>query len=308
MSVVQRIAVLAAAVSYCLAQEPKRPPITGIAHVAIYAHDVEKARAFYEGFLGFAEPFRLDKPDGSLSMAFIKVNDHQYIELSPETAPGTDRLNHISVETTDIEGMRRYLESKGVPVPASVGTGRIKNRNFNVKDPDGHTVEFVEYMPDGWSMRDKGKFLPERVSAKILHLGILVGSLDASINFYGGILGFQETWRGSKDGKTLNWVNMKVPDGDTYLEFMLYRQIPGPTARGVEHHICLEVADIEKAKSWLVARPGASGYDRLLEIRTGINRRRQLNLYDPDGTRSELMEPHTVDGQPVESSSAPPPR
>jgi lactoylglutathione lyase len=31
-------------------------------------------------------------------------------------------------------------------------------------------------------------------------------------------------------------------------------------------------------------------------------------VFDPDGTRAELMEPVTVDGKPPESSSAPPPR
>jgi lactoylglutathione lyase len=45
-----------------------------------------------------------------------------------------------------------------------------------------------------------------------------------------------------------------------------------------------------------------------LEIRTGTNRKRQLNLYDPDGTRLELMEPHTVDGKPAPPSTAAPPR
>jgi lactoylglutathione lyase len=45
-----------------------------------------------------------------------------------------------------------------------------------------------------------------------------------------------------------------------------------------------------------------------MEMRTGINRKRQLNLFDPDGTRSELMEPATIDGTPTPSSTAPPPR
>jgi lactoylglutathione lyase len=45
-----------------------------------------------------------------------------------------------------------------------------------------------------------------------------------------------------------------------------------------------------------------------MEIRTGTNRKRQLNLFDPDGTRSELMEPKTVDGKPVPPATAPPPR
>lgn len=288
--------------------EPVRPKITGIAHIAIFAHDLDKSRAFYKDFLGFGEPFTLANPDGSMAMSFIKVNDRQYIELFPETAPATDRLNHISVETGDIEAMRVYLASKGYPVPAKPNLGRIKNLSFTVKDPDGHGVEFVQYMPDGWSMREKGKHMPERVSARMLHVGILVGELERAMKFYRDVLGFQEIWRGSRNGQVLDWVNMRVPDGDTYVEFMLYGEIPAQTARGSQHHLCLEVPDIEKSKAWLAARPAAKDYARPMEIRTGINRRRQLNLFDPDGTRSELMEPRTVDGVPATSATAPPPR
>ena len=52
--------------------------------------------------------------------------------------------------------------------------------------------------------------------------------------------------------------------------------------------------------------PARKAYTRPLEIKTGINRKRQLNLFDPDGTRIELMEARTVDGKPTPSSSAPP--
>jgi len=287
------IALLAATPVVSAADEPARPHITGIAHMAIYVHDMEKSRAFYHDFLGYDEPYQLNNPDGTLSMTFFKVNERQYIEVFPERAPGTDRLNHISLETDDIEGLRRYLAAKGVKVPAKPGVGRIGNQNFNITDPDGHTVEMVQYMPDGWTVREKGKYLPDRVSTRIMHVGIL---------------GFQEIWRGSHDGKILSWVNTKVPDGDTYIEFMLYDQIPGPTARGTAHHMCLEVPDLDKAKAWLEARPAMKQYTRTLEIRTGTNRKRQLNLYDPDGTRLELMEPHTVDGKPAPPSTAAPPR
>jgi len=269
---------------------------------------MEKARAFYKDFLGLGEPFSLNKPDGDLSMTFIKVNDRQYIELFPEVEAGSDRLNHISVETDNAEAMRVYLASKGIKVPDKVGVGRIKNLNFSVKDPDGHGVEFVQYTPDGWSMREKGKYMPERVSTRMMHVGILVGALEPAMKFYRDILGFQEFWRGSRDGQVLNWVNMRVPDGDTYVEFMLYDKLPAPTARGSAHHICLEVPDIAKSKAWLEARPVAKNYSRPMEIRTGTNRKRQMNLFDPDGTRSEVMEPVTVDGKPTPSATAPPPQ
>jgi lactoylglutathione lyase len=72
--------------------------------------------------------------------------------------------------------------------------------------------------------------------------------------------------------------------------------------------VCLEVPDIDKAKAWLESRPAMKQYTRPLEIRTGTNCKRQMNLYDPDGTRLELMEPHTVDGKPTPSSTAAPPR
>jgi lactoylglutathione lyase len=290
------------------AGDPARPHITGVAHMAIFVHDMAKSRAFYHDFLGYDEPYRLNNPDGALSMTFFKVNDRQYIEVFPERAPATDRLSHISFETDDIEGLRRYLAAKGVKVPAKAAVGRIQNQSFNTTDPDGHTVEMVQYMPDGWSLREKGKYMPDRVSDRIMHVGILVGSLEPALQFYGGILGFPEIWRGSRDGKILDWVNMKVPDGDTYVEFMLYDQLPAPTARGTAHHMCLEVPDLDKAKAWLDARPARKQYTRALEIHTGINRKRQLNLYDPDGTRLELMEPHTVDGTPAPSSTAPPRR
>lgn len=290
------------------AQQPKRPPITGIAHYAVFVSDVDKARLFYKDLLGYGEPFDLKNPDGSLSLTFIKINDRQYVEIFPEKAPATDRLNHISLETTDAEAMRLYLASQGIPVPPQVNRNRIGNRSFNVKDPDGHTLEFTEYLPGGASMREKGKFAgPERISDRMAHFGIIVTSLDPAMHFYRDILGFRETWRGSSTGKVLSWVNVAVPEGDDYIEFMLYAVPLDETKRGSAHHICLFVPDIEKSKAILQQRAAKTGYSRPLEIRTGTNRKHQLNLFDPDGTRVELMEPVTVDGKPAPSSTAPPP-
>ena len=142
----------------------------------------------------------------------------------------------------------------------------------------------------------------------MLHLGILVGDLAVAKKFYGDVLGFSEFWRGSSDGTVLSWVNMRVPDGTDYIEFMLYKDLPQPDRRGTAHHICLEVPDMDKAVAMLEAKPARQGYDRSMEIRVGRNRRRQCNLFDPDGTRVELMEPDTIDGQPTPPSTAPPPR
>jgi lactoylglutathione lyase len=289
--------------------QAQRPRILGVAHAGIYAHDIAAARTFYETFLGYGEPVTIKQADGSLSFAFVKVNERQYVELFPEREPGSDRLAHIALETDDAEGMRQYLASRGVTVPPQTRDGRVGNTNFTVKDPDGHNVEFVQYRPESLTSKAAGYYLGrDRISTRILHLGITVANLDAANRFYADILGCREFWRGSRDGKVLNWVNMRVPDGNDYVEFMLRSGKPDPATLGTDHHIALEVPDMAAALAALRPRAERTGYTRPMEIRTGINRKRQLNLFDADGTRVELMEPTTVDGRPAPSSNAPPPR
>jgi lactoylglutathione lyase len=137
------------------------------------------------------------------------------------------------------------------------------------------------------------------------HVGLVVTKLDPEYKFYTEILGFKETWRGSSTGKILSWVNLKVPDGDDYLEFMLSTDEPAPTARGSAHHICLQVPSVAASIETLKSRPYFKNYDRPIVEKVGINRKRQANLYDPDGTRTELMEPTTIDGKPTPPSTAP---
>lgn len=287
----------------------QRPKILGIAHMALFVSDLDKSRAFYKDFLGYGEPYALKRPDGSDRIAFIKINEDQYLELFAEPPKQDGHMNHISVSTDSADGMRDYLASKGVKVPEKVGKGKIGNSNFNIVDPDGHTVEIVQYEPDSWTRQARGKYMPDtRISTEMRHVGVTVKDLDASMKFYGDILGFQEIWRGSSSGRVLSWVNMRVPDGDNYLEFMLYSKPLDPKEMGVKDHICLIVPDVAKAVALLKARPAAKDYTQPMEIKVGVNGKRQVNLFDPDGTRIELMEPNTADGKPVPSSTAPAPK
>ena len=302
------LAVLVAAASVLPAAEVARPRILGISHAAFYVSDMAKAREFYEGLLGFASPFTLPLPAGG-ELVWIKINDRQTVELFPATgiAPEADRLYHVALEVEDAEAMRLYLQSKGVTVPAKTAVGRIGNKNYFIKDPNGNTVEITEYLPDGWTRREQGRFLPDtRISARMSHVGIMVGQLDASLKFYGEILGFTETWRGGA-GPLLSWVNLKVPDGADYIEFMLYDSPPSRESLLTRHHICLEVADVARAAEILNARPFPAGCKPPTPMKTGVNGKRQVNYYDPDGTRVEIMEPGTIDGKPRPPSTAPPP-
>jgi len=291
-------------------QTVQRPRITGISHVGYFVSDLPKAIAFWTDFLGYQESYDLKKPGtDDVRIAFIKINDHQHIELfnEPPTKPH-NMLSHICFTVDNVEQMRAYLRAKGILVGVGGAKTRTGDYAFEIKDPDGTLVEFVQTLPDGLEAKAAGKFLPPtRIADRIYHLGFLVADSQKAIDFYGGILGFHETWRGGGNPAELSWINMQVPDGTDYVEFMLYGKLPEPSQWGGKNHIPLVVPDIAKSVADLKARPAYTAYGKPLDIHTGVNQTRQVNMYDPDGTRVALMEPNTVTGKPTPPSTAPPP-
>ena len=268
-----------------------RPPIVGVANIGLKTDNLAAAREFYGHILGFQEPFAVDKPTGGLMLTYFKVNDHQYIELFPNLAsPTEDRLSHIAFETTDAQALRDYLAAQGVTAPETVKPGLDGNLSFVVKDPDGHSVEFVEYLPGSLQGRNRGKFLPHtRISQRIIHVGVTVLDRAAADRFYKDILGFQLMWYGGMSDDRVDWVDMRVPEGSDWLEYMLNVHNPSQRTLGVMHHLALGVPNVEAAYKTVVDR----GY-KAEQPKIGRDGKWQLNLYDPNYTRAELMEPKPV--------------
>jgi catechol 2,3-dioxygenase-like lactoylglutathione lyase family enzyme len=297
------------------ATTPSRPKITGLSHVALWVKDVDRSRAFFKRYLGFDEPYSLLNPDGSLQLTFIKISDRQWVELFPANAQkpdNPDNLFHVALATDDAPAMLTYLIAKGVkgpggkPLPTTLTPGKIGNLGYFIEDPDGHVIEIVQLMPQSWVSQHLGQNLPPTaIARRISHAGIMVRDLAATLRFYGDILGFKEFWRGSGNGKELSWVNIRVPDGDDYLELMLYGAAPTAERMHTMNHFCLEVPDVPQVAAILRGRPLPAGEKATSAAKVGVNRKTQINCYDPDGTRVEVMEDHTVDGHPAPSSPAP---
>ncbi len=267
---------------------PERPPIIGVAHIGLETNDIAAARQFYGKGLGYLEPFSLDKPAGGLMLTYFKVNDHQYVEVFPDLKSDTqDRLSHIAFETTDIRRLRDYLASRGVKVPDAVPKGRDGNLSMMLKDPDGHNVEFVQYMPGSLHSRNFGKFLSDsRVSDHIIHVGVTVEDRAAADRFYKEILGFKMMWYGGMDDSRVDWVDMRTPEGSDWLEYMLNVHNPSPRQLGVMNHFALGVQKVQAAYKTVLER----GLKPPEPPKIGRDGKWQLNLYDPNYTRAELME------------------
>jgi catechol 2,3-dioxygenase-like lactoylglutathione lyase family enzyme len=266
---------------------PERPPIVGVAHIGLKVSDLAAADNFYGHVLGF-DHFSLNKPTGGLMLNYYKVNDHQYIEIYPTlTNLNDDRMTHFAFETTNIQQLRDYLAAKGVKVPATLKPGLDKNVSMMVKDPEGHDVEFVQYMPGSLHSSYFGKLMPStRVSQRMIHVGVTIHDRTAADGFYRDILGFQMTWYGGKTDSETDWVDMRVPDGTDWLEYMLNVRNPSPKQLGVMHHLALGVPSIQPAYKTVLSR----GYTPPQPPKIGRDGKWQLNMYDPNDTRAELME------------------
>lgn len=284
-----------------------RPRLLGVARITLRASDLDRSTSFYRDLLGFPEAGRRG------SARRFQINQRQYVELRQGLDPGQDRMISVSLQTDQLEAMRRYLGARGWKVPPAVAVDAWGDRTFQVADPEGRWLEFVEYRSRASERalaEAKSLPSPHQISRRLMHAGIIATDVPRATRFYGETLGLQEFWRGQgRESNFLSWINLRLPESQDYVELMLYGQEPPGDRRGSAHHLCLEVAEIETARQLLDTNPGRAVYDRPLEIRVGVNRRRQLNLFDPDGTRSELMEPRTIDGAPPPSSTAPfPPR
>ncbi len=158
------------------------------------------------------------------------------------------------------------------------------SRFFIVEDPEGHRVEFVE--------RGKVEAAPPAAAAAsrhMIHTGFLVYRRDAEDHFYRDILGFRPYWHGGMKDSETDWVSLQVPDGTDWLEYMLNQpQHPDLRTTGVMNHISLGVADMKKAQAILESHNWKPHGDEKAQL--GKDGKWQLNIYDPDLTRVELME------------------
>jgi len=257
----------------------ERPHILGIDHVVFYTTAPEGVRKLYSDVLGLAAA---DPVEAGQSVRYLVGT--QWVGYSPAPDPkATDRMDHVAFRTDNIAALRRYLVEKGYK-PSEIQGQSDHSLYFTMKDPEGHAIEFVE--------RGKSETpapSASAVSRHMIHVGFLVYDRAAEDHFYLGVLGFRPYWHGGMKDNETDWVAQQVPDGSDWLEYML-NQPPHPDLQltGVMNHVSLGVADMKKAQALMEAHGWKPHGEEKAEI--GKDGKWQLNVYDPDLTRVELME------------------
>jgi catechol 2,3-dioxygenase-like lactoylglutathione lyase family enzyme len=278
-------------------KDHQRPKILGIASLHFYSTNLPAARTFYSQIIdpGIActiceghdlDPILIELPSGQ-SVSFT----------APQGAPPPNLLAEVVLATDDVEALRKYLAANKVkidkrerpnnadnstpPVKAPFPSPRSSpvQTDFTVTDPDGHRIGFIQ-VAKGWS--------PSNTDAlRIIHAGFIVNDRSAEDHFYKDILGFHLYWHGGMKDGVDNWVAMQVPDGTDWIEYML--NIPANASKhtlGVMNHMALGVTNIHATQERIIA----NGAKPAEQPKVGRDGKWQLNLYDPDETRTEFME------------------
>jgi catechol 2,3-dioxygenase-like lactoylglutathione lyase family enzyme len=286
--------VTAAAAQYGPKPASVRPKITGISHLAVYTSDAAATEHFYTVSVGAVKMADPENPQG----VRYALSATQFIEVLPLPAgAGVNRLDHIGLNTESAEGMRKYLAAKGWTTPAHVERAKDGSRWFDVLDAEGNTIQFLQLPANA-----KPVDAPNAIGHHIIHVGMLVHDRATEDKFYRDLLGFRPYWWGGRGGKVaVEWVSQQVPDGHDWIEYMLAagpgKGIPADITQqtlGVLDHFSIGEASVPDAYKVLVSADRLSGrHDQAPKI--GLDGKYQFNLYDPDGTRVEMMNFHATE-------------
>jgi len=266
--------------------QQKRPAITGISHMCVYSSDAVASDHFYGHILGATKGA---DPQNSMGTRYY-FSPTQFVEVLPLPAEhDISRMGCVAYNTSDATGLSRYLKANGVKDLSEVRQGSDGSQWFETKDPEGNPVQFIQ--PNSQAAAPKAR----PIGTRVIHVGYLVHDRKAQDHFYREILGFRPYWFGGMEPGHVDWVSQQVPDGHDWLEYMMVGE--GSTVPlgkvdqrqlGVLNHFSIGVPNMEQAVTTLI------GEDRLSPRHDGPQMGKdgkwQANLYDPDGTRVELME------------------
>jgi catechol 2,3-dioxygenase-like lactoylglutathione lyase family enzyme len=255
---------------FCVTQLPAQTSqITGIAHIAYRAADLDKEVAFFQK-LGFEQAFANISPEGKVTESFIKVNDHQFIEVYPPgAAPDQMGWMHVCYESADLNALYSTLAAHAL-TPSPVRKAGAGNLLTVLKDPEGRVTEFTQYMPGSRHTLDQGKHLGEhRVSDLMTGFELPVPDLETARKFYVSGLGFEAR----EDRNGLRITAPGAPDVRIQIR---------ASAAGAQPATIFRVADVAAATKQLQA----AGL-------TVTQKRNRITVTDPDGNAFAFVAPPT---------------
>jgi catechol 2,3-dioxygenase-like lactoylglutathione lyase family enzyme len=283
-----RLAAVLTMLSSAAIAQSLRPRIDGVSHISVYTTNPTATERFYTHDLGAQ---KLSDPENPKGVRYY-FNPTQFVEVLPlpEGYTSKSRLDHVAFNTSDAEALRSYLAARKIAVPASVQRGSDGSQWFEIKDPENNLVQFIQ------PPAHPPTIAPNPLTHRIIHVGYIVHNAQLEDTFYKEVLGFHPYWRGGPNENTISWISAQVPNGSDWIEYMMASGpettgIPAAMsadAAGVNNHFALGIHNAQEAENLLFNEKRLN--TKHSDPKIGADAKWQINLYDPDGTRAELME------------------
>lgn len=117
-----------------------------LAHVCIFANNLDETRRFYEDVLGINIQFNFLR-DGQVFGFYLNCGGRSHVEVFRKDAARfseTDQINHFCLEVEDIDAAIAHIASLGVAVTAKKLACDDTYQAW-LSDPNGVKVELFEY-------------------------------------------------------------------------------------------------------------------------------------------------------------------
>jgi catechol 2,3-dioxygenase-like lactoylglutathione lyase family enzyme len=147
--------------------DSREPIVESLGHVGLAISDLQPALHFYVDQLGLKEAFRLNRPDGSPNLIYLRVADtNTFVELFPgkktPSPAGTPTVNHLGLFVKDLQATLHALKDRGYPLPddAFEKAKKVQADNsllYFIKDPDGNRIELRQLRPDSLQVTSRNK-------------------------------------------------------------------------------------------------------------------------------------------------------
>ena len=124
----------------------KKKIVKQIAHVCIFAHDIDMTADWYSRVLGFDKIFNFTR-DGRVFGYYLDAGGDTHVEVFENAEAeysGRNQINHICFEVIDIDEAIGHIRSQGVEA-TDKSNGCDDTWQSWVTDPNGVKIELFQY-------------------------------------------------------------------------------------------------------------------------------------------------------------------
>lgn len=118
-----------------------------IAHVCIFAHDLDVTRDFYERVLGMSTQFNFTR-DGEVFGFYLNAGGRSHVEVfhkDDTRFEESNQINHMCLEVDDLDAAIAHIEAEGVALVRPKKKACDDTYQCWLADPNGVKIELFEY-------------------------------------------------------------------------------------------------------------------------------------------------------------------